>query len=107
MASAACKEDEKNSKKYAFLFSLLGRRQERGDMETQLFHDRFAILSYDDARDILELRWLPETEAMTGPTRSISPSSNKECMCRSNEGTPGIPLAQLSGANCGLAMRRD
>ncbi len=34
-------------------------------METQLFHDRFGILSYDDARDILELRWLAETEAMT------------------------------------------
>ncbi len=34
-------------------------------METQLFHDRFAVLLYDDARDILELRWLAGTEAMT------------------------------------------
>ena len=34
-------------------------------MEMQLFHDRFGVLSYDDARDILELRWLSETEAMT------------------------------------------
>jgi hypothetical protein len=34
-------------------------------METQLIRDKFAVLFYDDARDILELRWLPETEAMT------------------------------------------
>jgi hypothetical protein len=34
-------------------------------METHLFHDRFGILIYDDAREILELRWLTETEAMT------------------------------------------
>jgi len=50
--------------------------------------------------------WFAE-EAMTGRTRSISPSSNKECRCRTNERTPGIPLARLSGADCGLAMRRD
>src|SRR5713101_3957827 len=34
-------------------------------METQLIRDKFGVLSYDDARDILELRWLAETEAMT------------------------------------------
>jgi hypothetical protein len=34
-------------------------------METQLSRDRFAVLLYDDARDILQLRWLAETEAMT------------------------------------------
>ncbi len=34
-------------------------------METQFFHDRFGVLSYDDAKDILELRWFAETEAMT------------------------------------------
>jgi hypothetical protein len=34
-------------------------------MEIQLFHDRFGVLSYDDARDILELRWFEETESMT------------------------------------------
>jgi hypothetical protein len=34
-------------------------------MEMQLFHDRFGVLSYDDAKDILELRWLAETVAMT------------------------------------------
>ena len=43
----------------------MGRRQEIVDIETQLFHDRFGVLSYDDARDILELRWLAGTEAMT------------------------------------------
>ena len=32
-------------------------------METRLFHDRFGILSYNDASGILELRWL--SEAMT------------------------------------------
>jgi hypothetical protein len=34
-------------------------------METQLFHDRFGVMTYDDTRGILELRWLAETEAMT------------------------------------------
>jgi hypothetical protein len=34
-------------------------------METQLIRDKFAVLFYDDARDILELRWLPETKTMT------------------------------------------
>jgi hypothetical protein len=34
-------------------------------METQLFHDRFGIMTYDDASEVLELRWLPETRAMT------------------------------------------
>ena len=27
-------------------------------METQLFQDRFGVLSYDDATRVLELRWL-------------------------------------------------
>jgi hypothetical protein len=34
-------------------------------METQLFHDRFGVMLYDDARKILELRWFSETESMT------------------------------------------
>ncbi len=34
-------------------------------METQLYQDRFGVLSFDDARKILELRWLAETESMT------------------------------------------
>ena len=34
-------------------------------METQLFHDRFGAMLYDDTRKILELRWYPETESMT------------------------------------------
>jgi hypothetical protein len=34
-------------------------------METQLFHDRFGVMSYDDARGVLELRWFAETETMT------------------------------------------
>ena len=34
-------------------------------METQLFHDRFGVMSYDDASGVLELRWFAETEAMT------------------------------------------
>ena len=34
-------------------------------METQLFQDRFGAMFYDDARNILELRWFPETEFMT------------------------------------------
>ena len=50
--------------------------------------------------------WFAE-EAMAWRTRSISPYSNKECMCRTNERTPGIAMTQLSGADCGQAMRRD
>jgi hypothetical protein len=34
-------------------------------METQLFHDRFGVMSYDDATGVLELRWLEETGSMT------------------------------------------
>jgi hypothetical protein len=34
-------------------------------LETQLYQDRFGIISYDDARNILELHWLEETESMT------------------------------------------
>ena len=34
-------------------------------METQLYQDRFGVLSFDDARKILELRWFAETESMT------------------------------------------
>jgi len=34
-------------------------------MQTQLFQDKFGIILYDDARNILELRWYPETEFMT------------------------------------------
>ena len=34
-------------------------------METQLYHDRFGVMIYDDARNILELRWFAETESMT------------------------------------------
>ena len=34
-------------------------------METQLFQDRFGAMFYDDARNILELRWFRETEFMT------------------------------------------
>ena len=34
-------------------------------MQTQLFQDRFGVMLYDDARNILELRWYPETEFMT------------------------------------------
>src|SRR5215469_7848287 len=34
-------------------------------MEPKLIRDRFAVLLYDDAGDIPELRWLPETETMT------------------------------------------
>ena len=34
-------------------------------METQLYHDRFSVMIYDDARNILELRWFAETETMT------------------------------------------
>jgi hypothetical protein len=34
-------------------------------METQLFHDRFGVMLYDDTRKILELRWFAETESMT------------------------------------------
>jgi hypothetical protein len=33
-------------------------------METQLYQDRFGVMIYDDARNILELRWLAETESM-------------------------------------------
>jgi len=33
-------------------------------METQLYQDRFCVMLYDDARNILELRWLAETEYM-------------------------------------------
>ncbi len=42
-------------------------RQKKGDqdVETQLFQDRFGAMFYDDARNILELRWFPETEFMT------------------------------------------
>jgi hypothetical protein len=50
--------------------------------------------------------WFTE-EATAGRTRSISPYSNKKCMYRTNERTPGIPLARLSGAECSLAMRRQ
>ena len=67
LASAPCKEDEKNSKKYEgqpTWATGLGRRQEIGDMETQLYQDRFGVMLYDDARNILELRWLAETESM-------------------------------------------
>src|SRR5215469_14305178 len=34
-------------------------------METQVIRDKFAVLFYDDARNMLELRWLAETESMT------------------------------------------
>ena len=34
-------------------------------METQLYHDRFGAISYDDTMKILELRWFAETENMT------------------------------------------
>src|SRR6266516_6123282 len=34
-------------------------------METQLYQDRFGVIAYDDARNILELRWFAETETMT------------------------------------------
>ena len=34
-------------------------------METQLFHDRFGVMLYDDDRKILEIRWFSETESMT------------------------------------------
>ena len=34
-------------------------------MQTQLYHDRFGVISYDDARKILELRWFAATESMT------------------------------------------
>ena len=34
-------------------------------METQLYHDRFGAIMYDAAKQILELRWLAETEGMT------------------------------------------
>ena len=34
-------------------------------MQTQLFQDRFGVVSYDDAAGVLELRWLEETESMT------------------------------------------
>ena len=34
-------------------------------METQLYHDRFGDILYDDATGVLELRWLPETATMT------------------------------------------
>ena len=33
-------------------------------MEKQLFHDRFGVMSYDDDRGVLELRWFAETESM-------------------------------------------
>ena len=33
-------------------------------METQLYQDRFGVMLYDDTRNILELRWLAETESM-------------------------------------------
>jgi hypothetical protein len=32
-------------------------------METQLYQDRFGVMIYDDAPNILELRWLAETES--------------------------------------------
>ena len=31
-------------------------------METKLYQDRFGVMLYDDARNILELRWFAETE---------------------------------------------
>ena len=34
-------------------------------METQLYQDRFGLISYHDARNVLELRWFSETETMT------------------------------------------
>src|SRR5262245_38120142 len=34
-------------------------------METQLFHDRFGVMTHDEISGILELRWLAETEVMT------------------------------------------
>jgi truncated hemoglobin YjbI len=34
-------------------------------MEMQLFLDRSGVLSYDDARGILELRWIAGTDTMT------------------------------------------
>ena len=34
-------------------------------METQLYHDKFGVIVYDDTREILELRWFAETETMT------------------------------------------
>ena len=34
-------------------------------MGTPLYQDRFGVLSYDDTRNILELRWLAETATMT------------------------------------------
>lgn len=34
-------------------------------MQKQLFQDRFGVMLYDDARNILELDWFPETEFMT------------------------------------------
>jgi hypothetical protein len=33
-------------------------------MQTQLFQDRLGVMLYDDARNILELDWFPETEFM-------------------------------------------
>ena len=35
-------------------------------MQIQLFQDRFGVMLYDDARNILEQLWNPETEFMTG-----------------------------------------
>jgi len=34
-------------------------------MQTQLFQDRFGVMLYDDARNILEQHRNPETEFMT------------------------------------------
>ena len=33
-------------------------------METQLYQDRFGVMLYDDAQNVLELRWLAETKSM-------------------------------------------
>src|SRR6266699_2554799 len=34
-------------------------------METQLYQDTFGVMIYDDARNMLELRWFAETASMT------------------------------------------
>ena len=34
-------------------------------METQLYQDKFGVMLYDDARNMLELRWFAETASMS------------------------------------------
>ena len=34
-------------------------------MQTQLYQDRFGVIFYDDASNMLELRWFAETASMT------------------------------------------